>query len=546
MATTVRDRPAAVRRRRRSPRRLRDGGITVASLVPTQLQRLLDAGADARPGAAARPARRRADAARPARARARRRLPRVPQLRPDAGVLHRDGGRARRPRHGGPRRSRASAWRSPPTARSSSPGRRSTASARCARATSAGSSPTGASSSPAARATSSSRAGRTSRPPRSRRSSPRIRPWWRRRSSRGPTRSGGRPSTALVVPRPGATVDARASCAATARSGSPATRSPRPSSCVDAPPAHRLGQGPPRRPALASGAAWTTPTTTAERAARAGPRRPPGGSAHRDATAPRRRMPVSAWMVDAIDPQPGQTVLELAAGTGDTGFLAAELIQPGGDAHLLRLRAGDARRRPAAGGGARDRPTCASSRSTRRASTSRPASLDGVLCRWGYMLMADPEAALRETRRVLQARAARVALAAWAGAGGQPVGRAIGARRWSGAASSEPPRRVGPGQFAWAREAVHRRAPRGRRLHRAPGRAARLRHRVRVVRRVVGHAAAISAACSARRSTPSTPSAVAEVRATAAEARSRSRARTGRSSFPRARGWRGPPLTHPR
>ena len=39
-------------------------------------------------------------------------------------------------------------------------------------------------------------------------------------------------------------------------------------------------------------------------------------------------MPVSAWMIDALDPQPGQTLLELAAGTGDTGFLAAELIAP--------------------------------------------------------------------------------------------------------------------------------------------------------------------------------------------------------------------------
>jgi SAM-dependent methyltransferase len=28
--------------------------------------------------------------------------------------------------------------------------------------------------------------------------------------------------------------------------------------------------------------------------------------------------------------------------------------------------------------------------------------VDGVLCRWGYMLMADPAAALRETRRVLR------------------------------------------------------------------------------------------------------------------------------------------------
>src|SRR5436190_1479925 len=40
--------------------------------------------------------------------------------------------------------------------------------------------------------------------------------------------------------------------------------------------------------------------------------------------------PVSGWLVDAIEPQPGHRVLELAAGPGDTGFLAAELIAPGG------------------------------------------------------------------------------------------------------------------------------------------------------------------------------------------------------------------------
>src|SRR3712207_383119 len=54
-----------------------------------------------------------------------------------------------------------------------------------------------------------------------------------------------------------------------------------------------------------------------------------GWAKHAD---PQRRitMPVSVWMVEAINPQPGHTVLELAAGLGDTGFLAAELIEPGG------------------------------------------------------------------------------------------------------------------------------------------------------------------------------------------------------------------------
>ena len=40
--------------------------------------------------------------------------------------------------------------------------------------------------------------------------------------------------------------------------------------------------------------------------------------------------PVSAWLIDAVAPQPGHVLLEVAAGPGDTGFLAAELIRPGG------------------------------------------------------------------------------------------------------------------------------------------------------------------------------------------------------------------------
>jgi ubiquinone/menaquinone biosynthesis C-methylase UbiE len=40
-------------------------------------------------------------------------------------------------------------------------------------------------------------------------------------------------------------------------------------------------------------------------------------------------------------------------------------------------------------------------------------SVDAAVCRWGYMLMADPAAALRETRRVLR-DGGTVALAVWA------------------------------------------------------------------------------------------------------------------------------------
>ena len=40
--------------------------------------------------------------------------------------------------------------------------------------------------------------------------------------------------------------------------------------------------------------------------------------------------PVSEWLVARLDPRPGQTILELAAGTGETGFLAAPLLGPDG------------------------------------------------------------------------------------------------------------------------------------------------------------------------------------------------------------------------
>jgi SAM-dependent methyltransferase len=111
-------------------------------------------------------------------------------------------------------------------------------------------------------------------------------------------------------------------------------------------------------------------------------------------------MPVSVAMVESLDLQPGQRVLELAAGPGDTGFMAAELVAPSGT--LISSDGAEAMlevaRRRAAAAGVRnvefqqlelewiDLPT---------------ATVDAVLVRWGIMLIVDPEAAAREVRRVL-------------------------------------------------------------------------------------------------------------------------------------------------
>jgi SAM-dependent methyltransferase len=121
--------------------------------------------------------------------------------------------------------------------------------------------------------------------------------------------------------------------------------------------------------------------------------------------------PVSHWMIDAVDPQPGQRVLELAAGLGETGFLAAEMVAPVGgvitsdqaDAMLdgARKRAGELNL------------TNVEFQVLYAEWIDLPvASVDAVLCRWAYMLMADPLTALRETRRVLRPEG-HVALAVW-------------------------------------------------------------------------------------------------------------------------------------
>jgi len=131
-------------------------------------------------------------------------------------------------------------------------------------------------------------------------------------------------------------------------------------------------------------------------------------------------MPVSTWMIEQLSLQPGQRLLELAAGPGDTGFLAAELIAPGGtlissDAtegmlEVARQRAGDLDLSSVKLEFKQleiewiDLPT---------------ASVDAILCRWAYMLTVDPEAGMREARRVL-APGGRIALAVWDGPEANP------------------------------------------------------------------------------------------------------------------------------
>ncbi len=123
--------------------------------------------------------------------------------------------------------------------------------------------------------------------------------------------------------------------------------------------------------------------------------------------------PVTEKMLELLDPSPGDALLDLAAGTGVVGFSAAALVGPTGRVIVSDFASAmvDVASRRAAELGL-DNVECRVLDAERLDLPDR--SVDGVLCRWGYMLMADAPAALRETRRVLRAHG-RVACAVFAG-----------------------------------------------------------------------------------------------------------------------------------
>lgn len=98
---------------------------------------------------------------------------------------------------------------------------------------------------------------------------------------------------------------------------------------------------------------------------------------------------VSEWLVDEIRPEPGDTVLELTAGPGETGFLAAERLGPGGRLISTDVAPAivEAARRGAQARGL-DNVEC---RVIDAGQIELPdASVDAVISRFGLMLLPNP------------------------------------------------------------------------------------------------------------------------------------------------------------
>jgi len=127
----------------------------------------------------------------------------------------------------------------------------------------------------------------------------------------------------------------------------------------------------------------------------------------------RMSAPVRKWIVDQLDPQPGQTVLELAAGTGDTGFDIARRL--GRDGRLIST---DISRSMVEAATRRGEAAGITNAEFREMDAQRidldDASVDGVVHRYGPMLLPDPGASFSEIRRVLKDSGRYVGVV-WAG-----------------------------------------------------------------------------------------------------------------------------------
>lgn len=149
-------------------------------------------------------------------------------------------------------------------------------------------------------------------------------------------------------------------------------------------------------------------------------------------------------MIELLDARPGEQVLELAAGPGETGFKVLPGIQPGGE--LLSTDGAPemvavARRRAAELGltGVRFAVEDAAALSV------EDNAVDRVLCRFGIMLVPDMEAVASEIARVLRPAGTAV-LAVWAGTSVNPWMTAPG-RAALELGYMEPPDHDAPGPF---------------------------------------------------------------------------------------------------
>ena len=120
---------------------------------------------------------------------------------------------------------------------------------------------------------------------------------------------------------------------------------------------------------------------------------------------------IAEWLVDNVDAREGDTLLDLAGGPGENGFLAAERVGAAGkvietDFAPQMVDVASRRATELGLGNVETRALNA------EAMDLADDSVDGIICRWGFMLMQDPATAMSECRRVLK-DGRRMTLSVW-------------------------------------------------------------------------------------------------------------------------------------
>ena len=158
--------------------------------------------------------------------------------------------------------------------------------------------------------------------------------------------------------------------------------------------------------------------------------------------------PVTERMLERLGLAGGETVLELAAGTGLVGLAAAASLRESGG----RVVVSDFAERMVELAERRAAELALTNVECRLLDAERieldDDAVDAVICRWGYMLMPDPAAALAESRRVLRP-GGRLVCAVFAGPEENPFA-ALPGRVLQERGHMPPPEAGAPGILALA------------------------------------------------------------------------------------------------
>jgi SAM-dependent methyltransferase len=160
----------------------------------------------------------------------------------------------------------------------------------------------------------------------------------------------------------------------------------------------------------------------------------------------RQVVPLGRQAMAALKPAPGERILDIGCGAGQTSLELAQAVGPGGavlGVDLSEPLLAIARRRSA---GVRGLDVAQGDAQT---FAFEPAAYDGAFSRFGVMFFADPPAAFANVRRALKP-GGRLAFVCWRAADENPIMRLPMEAAGSPLPPPSPPEPGAPGPFAFA------------------------------------------------------------------------------------------------